>query len=400
MSFDSIIDRAGTGALKWNAPREAGKDDVIPLWVADMDFSAPEAVLDALRSRIAHPIFGYTNADPSYFEALRAWYRERYGAALPAESFLLGPGAVPSMGILARTFCAPGEGVLVMPPVYYPFSESVRDNGRVVVEAPLDASDPFRMKLDLAAAGRAIDEAASKGVRTRMVLFCSPHNPGGVVWTREELSSLVDFARARDLLLASDEIHGDLALRKGRFVSLAAFPGAAERTIVFSAPNKTFNLAGLHLSHFVAENAELRAALKKGLAAAGSSQPNVLSLVAAQAAYERGASWLDELVSYLGANAAFAADYLNAQVPGVRTAAPEGTYLLWADASGLIRAKGLADDKALVSRLVEEARVRFTAGGIFGAGGEGFIRVNVACPRAVLAEGLRRLAEWSKVIIT
>lgn len=390
MHFDTVIDRRGTGALKWKMP------DVIPLWVADMDFAPPEAVAAALRKRIEHPIFGYTNADPSYFEALRAWYSARYGAALQPDSFLLGPGAVPSMGIAVRTFAAPGEGVLVMPPVYYPFMSSVRDNDRVVVEAPLRAENG-RFRFDPQAADRAVAEAASRGVKTRLLMFCSPHNPGGVVWTRDELSSVLDFARKHDLILFSDEIHGDLAMKPNSFVSMAGFPGAAERTIAISASNKTFNLAGLHLSHFVVEDAALRAALKRGIAAAGYGEPNVLSLVAAQAAYENGAAWLDSLIDYLRANAEYAVDYIKRNVPGMRASMPEGTYLVWTDASGLVAAKGCADDRELVTRLEAEGRVKLTAGSIFGRGGEGYVRINVACPRSILAEGLNRMAEWAAI---
>lgn len=398
MDFDALIDRSGTGALKWNAAREAGKADVVPLWVADMDFAAPAAVTEALRARVGHPIYGYTNPDPSYFAALRAWYEERYGARIEPSSVLLGPGVVPSIGIAVRAFSAAGEGVLIMPPVYYPFAEMVRDNGRVVVEAPLDAGNPFRMRFDARAAQAALDKAAAGGVAVKLAIFCSPHNPGGVVWKKEELASFLKFAEANDLIVLSDEIHGDLVFKPASFVSLAGFPGAAERTVVVSAPNKTFNLAGLHLSHFVAENDALRTRLKHGIAAAGYSQPNVLSLVAAQTAYERCGSWVDDLVAYLASNARYAAEFVNARVPGARTAAPDGTYLLWMDVSRLIAAKGLKDDRELVARLVDEARVRFTAGSVFVSGGGGFIRVNVACPRALLSEGLNRFASWASVV--
>ncbi|MFA6508155.1 MAG: aminotransferase class I/II-fold pyridoxal phosphate-dependent enzyme, partial [Treponemataceae bacterium] len=226
MNFDTIIDRNGTGALKWNAPKLDGKSDAIPLWVADMDFAAPEAVTAALRARIEHPVFGYTNPDPSYFEALRAWYATRYAVKADLASFLIGPGVVPAMAIAVRTFSAPGEGVLVMPPVYYPFGEVVRDNDRVVVEAPLIAADPFRMCFDPAVAEKAVADAASRGVKVRMLLFCSPHNPGGVVWKKEELAALLDFARKRDLIVISDEIHGDLVFKPNVFISLAGFSGA------------------------------------------------------------------------------------------------------------------------------------------------------------------------------
>ena len=395
MNFDTVIDRGGTGALKWNAPKKTGAADVVPLWVADMDFAAPEAVVSALRTRIDHPIFGYTNPDPEYFETLRAWYSSRYGAKADSKAFLLGPGVVPAMGIAVRAFTAPGEGVLIMPPVYYPFAEITHDNDRVVIEAPLDAENPFRMRLDLVRAQKAVAEAASRGLKIRVLLFCSPHNPGGVVWEKAELAEVLKLAESNDLIVIADEIHGDLVFKQNGFTSLVGFPGAAARTVVISASNKTFNLAGLHLSHFVVEDEALRATLARSVAAAGYSQPNVLSLVASQAAYEKGGPWLDELIAYLRGNVEFAVDFLSKKVPLVKTAVPDGTYLIWVDASRLIAAKGLADDRELVARLTDEARVRFTAGGIFGTGGGGFIRINAASPRSLLKDGLERFSSWA-----
>ncbi len=394
MDFDTILDRNGSGALKWNVPRKADTRDIIPLWVADMDFACPPAVSAALAERLRHPIFGYTEPDPSYLAAIRAWYAQRYGAVFGKDALLLGPGAVSSIAVLARRFCAPGEGVLVLSPVYGPFVSKVLANNRVPVLARLNADQAFRARMDLEAADRAITRARAAGVVVRFILFCSPHNPGGVVWTPNELSELIAFAKDRALLIAADEIHGDLILNGGRFTSLAGFPGAEERSLVFSSPNKAFNLAGLHISHFVVENPDLRSQLKQGLAAFGSQEPNVLSQTAAKAAYEKAGPWLDELLVYLTANADRAVAFINKELPGLRTQRPEGTYLLWVDASALIKKRGLADERALVSRLEEEARVRLTAGGDFGVGGEGFVRINIACPWPLLSEALSRLKAW------
>ena len=396
MLFDTIIDRRGTGAIKWNSPSLPGKADVIPLWVADMDFAAPEPVVRALRERVEHPVYGYTNPDAAYFTVLKKWYAARYGAAVDEAEFLLGPGVVPSLGIAVRTFAAPGEGVLVAPPVYYPFSEIVKDNGRTLVEAPLKTDGSGRMEFDPAAARAAADAAAAAGTPVRLLILCSPHNPGGIVWKREELDAVLAFARERDILVVSDEIHGDLVFPPNRFVSLSDFPLAAERTIVVSTANKTFNIAGLHLAHFVVKSQDLRARLKKGIAAAGYSQPNLFSLVAAQAAYGECGPWLDELVAYLSDNLDFAVSFLNGRVPGVSVRKSEGTYLLWIEASALIASKGLRDDRELVAALEAEARVKLTAGSVFGTGGVGFVRLNAACPRAMLSEGLERLEAWAK----
>jgi cystathionine beta-lyase len=396
MHFDTIIGRRGTGSLKWdNVRNDAGKPDIIPLWVADMDFSPPEAVLSALRMRVEHPIFGYTNAPTEYLEALASWYRGRYNAAVGREAILLGPGLIPTLGISIRALTAAGDGVLLMPPVYHPFFDIVEDNGRVVVEAPLRLVEGRSYELDLAAAGDAIDEAAARGVRTTAILFSSPHNPGGRVWSPEELAALVAFAAERDLRIVSDEIHGDLVAGPRKFTSLAAFPRAAERTVVLSAPNKTFNLAGLHLSHFVVENDSLRSTIVHGIAAAGYSQPNVLSVTAALAAYREGGPWVDSLIAYLAENLVFAVDFVNTRIPGASAVVPEGTYLVWAEVSPLISSLGIRDDKEFALRLEDEGRVKITAGSVFGNGGSGFIRINVACPRALLSEGLERFASWA-----
>ncbi len=396
MIFDTIIDRRGTGAIKWNSPALPGKPDVIPLWVADMDFAAPEPVVRALRERVEHPVYGYTNPDAAYFAVLKNWYAARYGAAVDEADLLLGPGVVPSLGIAVRAFSAPGEGVLVCPPVYYPFSEIVKDNGRTLVEAPLRKMESGRMEFDPAAARAAVDAAAAAGTPVKLFILCSPHNPGGLVWKREELAAVLAFARERDILVVSDEIHGDLVFPPNRFISLSDFPDAAERTIVVSTANKTFNIAGLHLSHFVVKSPDLRTRLRKGIAAAGYSQPNVFSLVAAQAAYGECGAWLDELIAYLGANIDFAVSFLNGRLPGVSARKPEGSYLIWTDVSGLIAAKGLRDDRELVAALEADARVKLTAGSVFGTGGGGFVRINAASPRALLAEGLERIEAWAK----
>lgn len=395
MNFDTPVDRRGTGSLKWNLPTAPGQEDTIPLWVADMDFAAPEVVTRALRARVEHPIYGYTIPDSDFLQVLSAWYLKRYGARVPPEHILLGPGVVPSLGIAARTFAKPEEGVLIMPPVYYPFAEAIRSNGRQVVEAPLKRGPSGRLEFDPGAAEAAVDRAEAAGTRVVLAFLCSPHNPGGTVWTPGELEAFLDFAKRRDLIVVADEIHGDLVFSPARFTSLADLPGAQERTLVISTANKTFNIAGLHLSHFVVRDDRLRERARAGLAATGYSQPNIFSMTAAKAAYAEGGPWLDELLGYLGANIEYTVAFLRARVPGLEARAPEGTYLVWADARGLLESKGLRDDKELVGRLEAEARVKLTAGSLFGRGGEGFVRINIACPRSQLTEGLERLERWA-----
>jgi len=396
MNFDTPIDRTGSGALKWDRLAHVeGKPDIIPLWVADMDFASPPQVTEALRKRCGHPVFGYTDANPSYFEALRNWYATRYGVTAETADFILGPGAVPSLGIAVRSLSAPGDGVVVLSPVYYPFYEMIRNNGRLVVDVPLHPDGSGRFVLDLAALERSILETRKQGIRVPLLLLCSPHNPGGTVWRRPELEALLALASRLDLTIVSDELHGDFVYEPSRFLSLADFQDHTGRVVVISAPNKTFNLAGLHLSHFLVRDKLLRGKIGQGLSAMGYGNPNVLSLTAAEAAYTHSGPWLDELKDYLADNINFTLSFVAGNVPGVEPYKPEGTYLVWADAAGLIRGRELKDDRELVALLETEGRVKFTPGSFFGEGGKGFIRINIASPRSQLDVGLKRLADWA-----
>jgi len=263
------------------------------------------------------------------------------------------------------------------------------------VDVRLHPDGSGRFVLDLAALEKTILEARQRGIRVPLLLFCSPHNPGGTVWRREELEGLLALSSHLDLTVVSDELHGDFVHKPSSFVSLADFPDHAGRVVVISAPNKTFNLAGLHLSHFLVRDKLLREKIGLGLAAFGYSQPNVLSLTAAEAAYTHGGPWLDELKAYLMGNIDFTLRFMARNVPAVKPYKPEGTYLVWADAVELVRAKGLKDDRELVALLETEGRVKFTPGSFFGEGGKGFVRINVASPRSQLHEGLERLATWA-----
>jgi cystathionine beta-lyase len=395
MNFDERIDRRNTGALKWDDPyNEAGKEDILPFWVADMDFAAPPAVLEALQDRLRHPVFGYTNPPADYLEALSAWYRTRYRAELGPEDFLLGPGVVPSLGIAVRALTSPGAAVLVLSPVYYPFYEIVEDNDRILITAPLSRDSSGRFGLDFRAMGESVKKADDDGLKTQALLFCSPHNPGGRLWTPEELAELKEFCRMKGLALISDEIHADILPDGGSFASLGG-ADSGPPLLAIGAPNKTFNLAGLHLSHFVARGKRTRAAIKRGIAAAGYSQPNIFSIVAARAAYRRGGPWLDELNAYLRANLDYAEAFMRDRIPGIAFTRPEAGYLAWLEASEAIRRKGCEDDRQYAAALAREGRIRISFGSKFGAEGKNHLRLNVACPRAQLAEGLERWARWS-----
>jgi cystathionine beta-lyase len=394
VNFDRKIDRRGTWSLKWDNPKNVpGTPDILPFWVADMDFPPPPEVRAAIRTRARHPIFGYTRAPARYFELLAAWYGRRHGIVVDTECFLPAQAVMQSIGAAIRAFSREGEGVLVMPPVYYPFFEIARSNRRVIVEAPLSRDEGGRWVMDAARMERAVDEASLAGTKTRMIMLSSPHNPVARAWTKGELDVLLDFAEHRGITIVSDEIHGDIVFPPCRFVSLAGVTGqGASRIVVLAGPNKTFNLAGLHLSHVVARDPEVRSAMKRSFEASGFVSPNVFSITAAMAAYGSGSAWLDGLLGYLDGNLSFLRQRLNRDIPLAAVSPLEGTYLAWVDCSRLIERLGLNDDKALVARLEEAGRVKFSAGSDFGAGGEGHLRVNIACPRALLAEGLDRAA--------
>jgi cystathionine beta-lyase len=396
VNFDILIDRAGTETLKWEeTDKTAGEVPVIPLWVADMDFPCPPAVTEALRKRAEHPVYGYTRLSPSFFEALVSWYRTRYGMDLEPADFLAGPGTVPSLGITVRAFSRPGDGVMILGPVYRPFFEMILLNGREVVEVPMALDGEGRYHFDEEALERGLAAAESRGLRVPMALFCSPHNPGGAVWDREELALFLRFARNHGMLVVSDEIHGDFVYAPKSFCSLASCPGYSGGVIVVSAANKTFNLGGLHISHFIVRDAGLARALREGCRAMAFNRPDVFSRTAAEAAYREGGPWFTELKAYVEGNILRAVEAINAGIPGLRAYKPEGTYLIWADASALIRRGGFRNDAEFAARLEARGRVKVTPGSAFGSLGEGFIRINAACPRDLLLEGIGRIKTWA-----
>ncbi|HPO03657.1 MAG TPA: PatB family C-S lyase [Treponemataceae bacterium] len=395
-SFDETVDRRNTGAIKWDDSfNGGGKPDVIPLWVADMDFPAPPSVAEALRKRLNHPVFGYTNPPADYQAVVAGWYARRYKAEVSAEEVLIAPGMIPSLGIAVRSLTEAGAGILVTAPVYYPFFDIIRDNGRIAVNTALSTDGEGRFRLDFAAMDEAIRTAAREGVRTQAFMLCSPHNPGGRIWRENELREVLEFCGERGLALISDEIHGDIAVSDVPFVSLAGMESDdCKKIAVLGAPNKTFNIAGLHISHFVVRDHETRAAIKKGIAAAGFSQPNVFSITAAHEAYRTAGPWLDALNAYLKENIGFLLNFFAEKIPEAKAVPPEGGYLVWIDARKLIAELGFADDLSFSLALAEEGRVRVNPGSKFGPEGRGCLRINTACPRGQLEEGLSRFYGW------
>jgi len=398
MSFDftSVPDRRGTHSLKWdNVLAAPGSPDVIPLWVADMDFAAPPAAVRALADRVGHPIYGYTNLPALYWETVAAWYSRRYHRSWEPRHFLAAPSVLHGLSMAVRAFTSPGDRILNLPPIYYPFYKVAQLNDREILDVPLVRND--RWEMDFEAMGNALAASAAAGKPVKALLFSAPHNPTGRVWTEAELRRLGTLAKKYDFLIFSDEIHADLVLPGYRHCGPLDLPELADRTLVFAGPNKTFNLAGLPISHIVALDDGLRARMKKAVEADFYDQPNVLSLAAAWAAYREGEPWLEELLAVIQKNKAVLDHFLaegNREwklSPELTSAPLEATYLAWVDMTGVIRHFGFENDKDLGLYLEKVARVKMTAGSIFQTGGENHLRFNLATPQVLLEEGLTRI---------
>ncbi len=379
--FDRVIDRTGTESLKWAYPRRVlGVGDALPMWVADMDFESPPAVVEALRRRVDHGVFGYPLVPPAFYEAAIGWLERRHGWPVRKDWMAMTPGIVAALNYCVRAFTRPGDPVIIQTPVYHPFYHAIERNGRRVVRNPL-RFDGRRYAMDLEDLRTRIDAPG------RMLILCSPHNPVGRVWTREELEALGRIAVERDLLVVADEIHHDLVYRGHRhhvFASLA--PELAQQTITCMAPSKTFNVAGLATSAVAAANPDLLGKLKEEGERSGFDLGNALGIVAFEAAYRHGEAWLEELLPYLEGNIDLLETFVAERLPGVRFVRPEGTYLALLDCRGL----GI-EPVELNNHFLNRCRVYFTDGRIFGEEAAGFVRVNFGCPRSVLREALERV---------
>ena len=382
--FDQIIDRRNTNSLKYDFAVERGLPaDVLPLWVADMDFRAPEPVLDALRKTVDHGIFGYSDVKDGYYDAVSQWFLTRFGWQTRPEWLVKTPGVVFALAMAVRSLTQPGDSVLIQPPVYYPFFNVIRSNDRKVVESRLVYKDGA-YAIDFADFER---KAAKEHVK--LFILCSPHNPIGRVWTVEELRRQGDICRKHGIYVVSDEIHCDFTLPgHPHHVFLDAVPELTERAIVCTAPSKTFNLAGLQASNIWIPGEEIRKRFVREMSRCGYSGLNRMGLIACQAAYEGGGDWLDGCRTYLRDNLDFLRAFLAERIPQVRLVEPEGTYFAWLDCSGL----GLSQE-ALDELIIRRAKLWLDAGHIFGGNGGQFQRVVLACPRATLRQALEQLAQ-------
>ena len=384
INFDEIIDRRNTSCLKHDFAIERGYPaDILPFWVADMDFRAPAPVIDALKARAEHGIFGYTQVKDDYFAVLQNWFRTRHDWTVERRELILTPGVVFAIATAIRAFTKRGDAVLIQQPVYYPFANMIRQNERVIVDNPLCLIEG-RYEIDFADFEQKIIEH-----RVKLFILCSPHNPVGRVWTRAELEQIAAVCLRHNVIVVADEIHEEFVRPGFRHVPFASLSEeAAAITVTCTSPSKTFNLAGLQISNIFIRNTQLRRRFKEELGRTGYDEPNTLGLTGAKAAYEHGAEWLTQLLAYIEENHARTKSFLAAHLPKVQIIEPEGTYLLWLD----FRAYGLSDEE-LNAKIIRDAHLWLDDGPIFGAGGSGFQRINIACPWATLETGLQNLAK-------
>ncbi|MCY0870355.1 MAG: pyridoxal phosphate-dependent aminotransferase [Firmicutes bacterium] len=377
--FDEIIDRVHTGSVKWDAREQLfGSPDVLPMWVADMDFRAPAPVIEALARRVRHGVFGYQQVEDGYYESIQGWWRERHGVEVARDWLLYTPGVVPALALAVNTYTHPGDRVVIQPPVYPPFTSVVEGSGRRIVHNPL-VHTGVRYEIDFADLEHKLEQGAE------MLILCNPHNPVGRAWTRDELSRLAALCAAQDTLVVSDEIHADLVFAPRRHTSFAEVAGAAGcRFVLCAAPSKTFNIAGFHSSYVIIPDTRTRRLFGRQLTRLSLSSQNALSCAAVEAAYREGGPWLDSLLPYLADNLSLLRERLGEL--GLRAGEVEGTYLAWIDCRDLCR-----QDEDLKRFWFHEAKVGVNIGSTFGPGGDGFVRLNAACPRATVEDAIVRI---------
>lgn len=382
VDFDTVPNRRGTNCFKYDFAREMGMpEDVLPLWVADMDFPTAPAVLERLHALAEHGIFGYTGVKDAYFSAVHNWYAQRFGWETQRSWLVTTPGVVFAIAIAIRAFTQKGDAILIQQPVYYPFANKVTENDRQLVVNPLVLKNG-RYEMDFADMERKIVD-----YHVKMLLLCSPHNPVGRVWTKEELLRVGEICQKHGVLVVSDEIHADFTYAGHTHRVFASVKSEfADFTITCTAPSKTFNLAGLQNSNIFIPNRQLRHVYKKELSACGCGGTNCMGMAACQAAYEAGADWLEQLKQYLAGNLAYIRQFLREKLPDIALIEPEGTYLVWLD----LRKLGLTEQQQR-QLIVQDAKLWLDTGTLFGQGGEGFERINIACPRTTIEQAMQRL---------
>ena len=380
-NFDEIIERHGTLCVKYDFNLEYfGTEDINPMWVADMDFRTPDFIMKAIRKRTEHEILGYTKRSDGFYQAIRDWYKRRQNWDIETDWIIFSPGIVPALHFAVRAFTSPGDKVIIQPPVYHPFSSVITGNQRKIINNPLKLING-RYYMDLDNLKEQLDD------RVKLILICHPHNPVGRIWTPEELSELANICLERNIMIVSDEVHSDIILPGKKHIPLAAIsPAFSDITITCIAPSKTFNLAGLSTSAVVIANDNKRKLFSHEIDTAHLWNGNIFGNIALEAAYRNGDEWLDQLNQYLFNNFKILDYYLKQFISEVKLVWPEATYLAWLD----MRRLNL-DSTALKEFMVRKAKLGCNDGFSFGTGGEGFQRMNIACPKTMLNKSLDQL---------
>lgn len=381
-NFDQIIDRRGSGALKCDALEQwYGNSELLPMWVADMDFATPDFIVDAIKERLEHPIFGYTIEPERYREAIITWIASHHGWAVKREWICYIPGIVKGIAMAINALLKAGDKIIIQPPVYHPFRNVAAHNGFEIVENPLlvDSNGSYSIDFDH------LERVADKNCR--LLILANPHNPIGILWQRETLIRLADFCHSRGIIVISDEIHSDMALWGKRHIPFASVSDkAAQCSITFGAPSKTFNIAGIVTSYAIVPNDKLRNKFFGWMEGNELNHPDIFAPIATIAAFENGEPWRREMIEYIEGNIEFTIEYCKQHIPQIVAIRPEASFLVWLDCRGL----GLTHDK-IVELFTQKAALALNDGAIFGTQGEGFMRLNVGTPREVLQTALERL---------
>lgn len=381
-NFDEIIDRRGSGCVKYEGLQKLfGRTDLLPLWVADMDFATPPFIIEAMKKRLEHPVFGYTVVPPDYWKVVSRWIEEHHQWKVEEQWMRFIPGIVKGIGLVVNVFTQPGDKVIVMPPVYHPFFLTPRGNKRQVVWNPLIRHDDGSYSIDFEQLALICDE------HCKLLILCNPHNPAGIEWDRATLIRLAEFCQQHHLIVISDEIHCDMALFGHKHIPFASVSEQArDISITFQAPSKTFNMAGIVSSYAVIPNEDLRKTFFGWLDANEISSPDIFAPIATMAAYQQGEAWRKELVKYIEGNVMFTENFCREHIPAVRPLRPQASFLVWLNCRDL----NLSHDE-LVDLFVNKAHLALNDGKMFGPGGDGFMRLNVGCPRAELEQALTQL---------
>ena len=380
-NFDKIIDRTNNFSAKWSEMnKNFGTNNLLPMWVADMDFLTAPCVMEALKDRLEQGIFGYTTRPSSYNESIVNWLDNRFSWKINQEWLMFSPAVITSISLLIQNLTQKNDKIMIQEPVYSPFHNIVESNERNLVISPLVKLDDGSYVMDY-------EDIEAKIKDVKVFILCNPHNPVGRVWTREELTRLGEICLKHNVLVISDEIHSDIILKNHKHTPFASISKEfSENTITCMAPTKTFNLAGLQSSFLVISNPYYYEVMDKAFSILDIKRNNAFSLVATEAAYNYGEDWLYELIKYIEDNVDFAIDYIKNHIPQLKVKKPEGTYLLWVDFSNLN-----VDKEDLKNALINKGRIALSDGSSFGIGGDGYYRINLACPRSMVLEGLKRI---------